>query len=71
MNGGQIDAPPQPTQEKLPSESPALLGLNGLYFVEGRSKNFKLSPNACFGVRFQKMFCRVYCYFCLSVTKMI
>ena len=36
----------------------------------GGSKNLKLSPNTCLGAIFQKLYCRDFCYFCLSVIKM-
>ena len=44
--------------------------LKDRHFVVGGSKNLKLSPNTCFGVSFQKIYCRVFCYLRRSVTKM-
>ena len=44
--------------------------LKDRHFVVGGSKNLKRSPNTSFGVRFQKVYCRVFSYLRLSVIKM-
>ena len=44
--------------------------LKDRHFVVGGSKNLKLSPKTCFGVSFQTMYFRFFCYFRLSVIKM-
>ena len=44
--------------------------LKDRHFVVGGSKNLKLSLKTCFGVSFQTMYFRFFCYFRLSVIKM-